>query len=117
MTEIVDDQMVSQLSGIFGIDPGRIVYGQLYTARRYWALHLSANPGVAGLPFMAFYRTIRFHDDRKASMGVAVRDADDQYKEATVLPVMLDYVVEVLTATVHEQSKLFKAYMLPPVCP
>lgn len=111
MIELTDAKMVNELSRIFNFQPERIIWGQLFTAKKYWVQFQSDQPGIAELPYMAFYRIPRFHDTFKKSELVQVIDYDDVSREMRSLPVMLNYTVEIMTKTVREQNELFKSFM------
>jgi hypothetical protein len=116
MIELTDAKMVDELSRILQFPLDRIIYGQLTTAKTYWMQYRKSNSTkdnvIEELPYMAFYRTIKFHEQNKKSSSLEVTGFDDKTSMRHFCQCMLNYTVEVMTAKVTQQNSIMKRYIL-----
>lgn len=117
MIVLTDSQVVGLLTQVLEIDEKRILYGQLNITKSYWIEWLKKNedsPNPVGnmslYPFVAFYHRIRYDDERKDKMqwqGGVINDL----AEINLLPINIDYTIEILGDKVIDQIDWIKKFM------
>ena len=112
MIELTDAKIAGILKDKLNFPMDRVVYGNFYTATNYWTRYNADKPGIARLPYMAFFRTFRFSEVTKKSEEADIIDFDDVSRPMKIMPVMFAYIIEMMTSSVYEANLLIKRWMM-----
>ena len=112
MTELVDSKIAEIIEDVLLFPLERVIYGQADVAKEYWIRYNGENPGIEMLPWISFYRTYRFHESFRKTESLPIIDFDGNAKNMDFIPIMLSYVMEMMTSSVADANKLIKRWML-----
>lgn len=119
MTEYVDLHIAQMMFDKIGFPKGRVIYGQLETARNWWVRYNAEKPGVAMRPYMAFFRKHRFHDTNKMWYDTQMLDVANRGVHLEHSYCWLDYTIEIIDGPnvaegeggILGQNRYIKEYM------
>lgn len=96
MIMFIDTEIVDVLSTKFNFPVDRIIYGQLDVARLYWIRYNEINKGRQVLPYMSFYRTIKFDENFRKAGKIQIIDENSNHRKVDSMQCKLNYVVEII---------------------
>ena len=114
MIVLTDDRVITILSGKFNIPANRIIYGQLEVAQNHWVRYCETNSIPNLHPYMAFYHTVRFHEEDRMLRKAQVVDGDPatEEKQISYTPCFLEYVVEIIGSSIVDQIEYIRKYFI-----
>lgn len=120
MIQFIDDRIATVVNDKFQFPIDRVIYGELPVARNYWIRYNNHHQGTQFLPYMAFFRRIRFNPEyRKGGQGWYI-DAEGNSRQTQFAMFQADYMLEIIDGHniakgeggIVGQNNYFKRYML-----
>jgi len=108
MIILTDDRIVNTFEEKFGIKTDHMIYGSLEVAKRYWT---KFNKGTEVLPYLSFFRRVKFHEDFKSGGRDLAISITGKTKDIRFTRIQLEYEVNIISDKVIDQIEYFRNYI------